>query len=348
MKIKTLLLSTILSTFFSFSQVVIFDEDSVNNSSGLAILNDQVYVAGRFSNSIYKVNLSSMEANPSLILQGIDGPSDIEVSEGYLYITLNSNNSNLDKIIKFDLNETNPIPEDIVSISNPNGLTIYNNKIYVSSGEDIYTVDLSITNPTPILFADNVSFVFGTVGLCIYNNYLYATGNGQLIKYNLNSSNPSKEIVLSNFNGEGLTVKDDKIYSTGDFPTKIFEIDPLNETFTAIAESDITTGWDIITNSNSIFVSNLEGGEVVKYDFSNLSIDNFADKHLSIYPNPSSNTITFSDKFKGSQIIIYDSTGRIVKKVLLEYSNIVNIEDLINGTYIVRIDENRIGKMIKQ
>ena len=32
--------------------------------------------------------------------------------------------------------------------------------------------------------------------------------------------------IFNNFKGRGLTVGNNKIYSTGDYPTKIFEIDP--------------------------------------------------------------------------------------------------------------------------
>lgn len=350
MERKLLLFLTLITSILVNSQEIIFNESSVNSTSGLAIFENQLYIAGRFSNNIYKVNLSAQNENPVIILEGIDGPSDIEISEGILYISLNSNNSNLDKIIKLDLNETNPNPVEIVSIANPDGITVYNNKIYVSSGNDIYTIDLSLNNPSPVLFLEDVTLSSGgTNGICIYNNLLFATNNaiGELVKYNLNSATPSKEVIFNNFKGRGLTIGNNKIYSTGDSPTKIFEIDPINGTFTEIAQSNIPTGWDIVTNSNSIFISNLEGGEVVKFNFSNLSVENFINERLIIYPNPTSEFIEFSEIFQNSEIIVYDLNGRIVKEVKLKNTNKLNISDLQNGIYIIQKDRERIGKIIK-
>jgi hypothetical protein len=349
MKRKLLLFLTLITSILVYGQEVIFNESNVNHTSGLAIFENQLYIAGFFSSNIYKVNLSSQNENPIIILEGIDRPSDIEISEGILYISSNPGNTDSDKIIKLDLNETNPNPEEIVSIPNPDGITIYNNKIYASSGTDIFTIDLSTTNPSPVLFLEDVTLSSATNGICIYNNSLYATNNaiGELVKYNLNSSTPSREIIFNNFEGRGLTVRNNKIYSTGDSPTKIFEIDPINEIFTEIAQPNIPTGWDIITNSNSIFVSNLEGGEVLKFDFANLSVENFTNKSLNLYPNPTSDFIEFSEIFQNSEIVIYDLNGRIIKKAKLKNTNKLNISDLQNGIYIIQKDRKRIGKIIK-
>jgi hypothetical protein len=349
MKRKLLLFLTLITSILVHCQEVIFNENGVNNSSGLAIFENNLYVAGLFSNNIYKINLSSQNEKPVVILEGISNPNDIEINEGILYISLNPNNTNLDKIIKLDLNKVNPIPEDIVSIPNPDGITIYNNKIYVSSGKDIFTIDLSINNPSPVLLLKDVTLSYATNGICIYNNSLYATNDaiGELVKYDLNSSTPSKKVLFDNFKGRGLTVKNNKIYSTGGSPTKIFEIDPINETFIEIAESNIPTGWDIITNTNSIFISNLEGGEVLKFDFANLSIENFMSKKINIFPNPTSEFIEFSVIFQNTEIKIYDLNGRVVKKMKLKNSNKLNISDLQKGIYIIQKNKERIGKIIK-
>lgn len=68
---------------------------------------------------------------------------------------------------------------------------------------------------------------------------------------------------------------------------------------------------------------------------------------MHIYPNPTSNLITFGQNFRGSKIEIYDSNGRIVRKTTLDNSNNLNIEDLQNGIYLIVLDNKRIIKIIK-
>jgi hypothetical protein len=102
MKRKLLLFLTLITSILVYGQEVIFNESNVNHTSGLAIFENQLYIAGFFSSNIYKVNLSSQNENPIIILEGIDRPSDIEISEGILYISSNPGNTDSDKIIKLD------------------------------------------------------------------------------------------------------------------------------------------------------------------------------------------------------------------------------------------------------
>ncbi len=346
-----LLLTCLIITNCLFGQTTIFNSSS--NTSGLAIdtNRDSLFIAAKFGDKIYTIDLDDTNYTPNILLSGVDGPEDIEYKDNILYISLNSNNSSLDKVIKIDITETNPSPIEITnSIPNPNGLTIYNNKLYVSSGENIYTLDLSIANPTPFLLIDDLSTVFGTVGLCVWNNYLYVTDtwDDQLVRYDLNTTNPSKEIIFNSFTGKGLTVKENKIYSTGSaVPTKIYEIDPINETYSILGESSIATGWDIVTDENSIFISNLEGGEVIMYNFDELSITELELLKTIIYPNPTNDYIQLKNSENIQNIELYDLNGKLAKKVKVQ-NNKFDIRNLKSGIYLLKSNEIFIGKIVKK
>lgn len=80
----------------------------------------------------------------------------------------------------------------------------------------------------------------------------------------------------------------------------------------------------------------------------NLSVDDFATKVISIVPNPVSNiiTITATKEFDSTtKYYIFDSSGRMIKLGLLNNLNTINVEDITQGIYILKI--NGVDKGIK-
>jgi len=77
---------------------------------------------------------------------------------------------------------------------------------------------------------------------------------------------------------------------------------------------------------------------------------------ISVYPNPTSglvNVILTSELSKNSTIEVYDAIGKlVVKQVLTNETNAVNISNLTNGIYTFKIVNNsnliKIGKIVKQ
>ena len=86
-----------------------------------------------------------------------------------------------------------------------------------------------------------------------------------------------------------------------------------------------------------------------------LSIDvNEKREVISLFPNPSGNSITIQSKEYSTEnfnYIILDLTGRIVKNGNLKFNNKISIETLTSGNYIIQIEtqngKKHIEKLIK-
>jgi len=83
-------------------------------------------------------------------------------------------------------------------------------------------------------------------------------------------------------------------------------------------------------------------------NFATLGNSNFNKNKLSIYPNPTSDAVNFSQEV--TSVHIYDMSGKLIKS--LSNTNKINIRDLTSGTYIINyLDKNgnvNIDKIIKQ
>ena len=89
---------------------------------------------------------------------------------------------------------------------------------------------------------------------------------------------------------------------------------------------------DVINNpSNNQAITVLEGSNP-------LTVANYNLENFIIYPNPTSKTLSFShsERFDIKTITIYNTLGKIVKNIGYE-KNVINVEDLSEGLYIVSI-----------
>jgi len=83
------------------------------------------------------------------------------------------------------------------------------------------------------------------------------------------------------------------------------------------------------------------------YSDVSLGVGNINSKNYTVYPNPTTNQVKF-DITDFEKIEIYDITGKLITKT---ETNIVNMENVPNGTYLYRIQKgNKIinGKIIKK
>ncbi|MEQ1555104.1 MAG: T9SS type A sorting domain-containing protein, partial [Ferruginibacter sp.] len=91
-----------------------------------------------------------------------------------------------------------------------------------------------------------------------------------------------------------------------------------------------------------------------KFEYSNIIlVDNCVSKMnaFSIYPNPSNGNLAIKlNGFTGVQLIqIYNAVGQFVKEEEVLQNKKINISDLQNGLYIVKLKNNSYSiKLIKQ
>ena len=78
--------------------------------------------------------------------------------------------------------------------------------------------------------------------------------------------------------------------------------------------------------------------------FLNTNSNIFINGHLMVYPNPSNNYITIQHKqnlTENYDYSIIDLIGRIVKSGKSKFNELINIENLTSGNYIIQIETEK-------
>lgn len=110
----------------------------------------------------------------------------------------------------------------------------------------------------------------------------------------------------------------------------------------------LTEGEDLLTviyqgESTTVPINIANASEWVEVTLSNEDVS-IRDNSLIIFPNPTSEIvyINFVDTISKAKIIVYDTTGKIIMTNEIENadSNQINISNLNNGIYFVRIETN--------
>lgn len=104
-----------------------------------------------------------------------------------------------------------------------------------------------------------------------------------------------------------------------------------------------------IDDQDNVWVGTSTG--ISKISLSTDVEDLFAvENSFTIYPNPASNQLNITNNLSVQEITIHDLTGKVVK-VIYRNTDVVNIEDLVEGVYIIRLvsDEGIVTKkFVKQ
>lgn len=124
---------------------------------------------------------------------------------------------------------------------------------------------------------------------------------------------------------------DANIVLVDQWQTLYFDVSDLEDTvsfnhlFVFIAGGDAT--------ARTYYIDDLKGPELQ----ATASAD-YAEQMLKVYPNPASETLYFPAEMVGSEVSIYDFTGRAVKAAKLENSAL-DIQSLQKGVYLVKVNK---------
>lgn len=92
---------------------------------------------------------------------------------------------------------------------------------------------------------------------------------------------------------------------------------------------------------NTIYVS--------KFTYGNqLGNTNYDVNKIKLYPNPAKDIIRLENVELGSQIKIFDLNGRILKEFNLSSDKKINLENLVSGLYLIKINNNQSVKFFKE
>jgi len=82
-------------------------------------------------------------------------------------------------------------------------------------------------------------------------------------------------------------------------------------------------------------------------DVNTLSVANFSlDTNVSVYPNPTTDTLTIETTQKFNSVNIYDLTGKVVKT--FEGNTVLNVSSLQAGMYFLKTDTGNSAKFVKK
>ena len=230
------------------------------------------------------------------------------------------------------------------------GLVKYN-------GTSFTTIDQTTT-------PDLKSTYINTIAIDASNNRWLGVGSNGLAK--LNSSSVWVENDTTGLCDK--TVRDIKINSNGDIWTGehtiygskivggITKFNPATSIGTSYASTFASTGvysdqvFNIaIDNNNIIWVATGNNG-LLKFTESSGINENYSNNYLDIYPNPAYESLNIKSNINSGIIEISDATGRVVLIQDISASSKINIENLVNGVYFIKVTENNIifnAKFIK-
>lgn len=69
-----------------------------------------------------------------------------------------------------------------------------------------------------------------------------------------------------------------------------------------------------------------------------MAVSDVSKKSVSIYPNPTTEALTVNVNSKINSADIYDLSGKLVRNATVSAENKVNVQDLKNGTYVLKVN----------
>ena len=335
-----ILLILILTGTASLSQITTIFQDC-NNTNALEIHNQTLYIGCSFTGTIYRMPLDVSNPTIEIFKTGIVALQDFCVVDNNLFVTQRGIPADLRRVIKLNLNTSDPDIEIVHLFSNPYGLTKDENFLYINDTQNIYRLPLQVQNPSPEVLISNTGHNIGGNGMVVINNHLYLTATNQLKKYNL--STLEETLVFSSSNNlKGICIgeNDQIIYSVNFTDDFVYKHDLNNNTNSPLINTQLFSPGEIVYHNNSLYVSNMEGGQVNKINLSTLGNQDFTKSIFRMYPNPSDGNFTLrlldNSLLKG-EISLVDMYGKtIFKSNIHSEETTINCSEISSGLYVLK------------
>ncbi len=157
--------------------------------------------------------------------------------------------------------------------------------------------------------------------------------NGVLKRMVTNGANPGTKI--QHFGNIGFFKGEDDYYYTS-----------MNISFNS-GGSNFETFGNIIPQANGkdgLITRFIESDGILNYN-NGLSVNNFETSSFSLYPNPTTTEINIKSSSSFNKVTIYNFLG---KKIIESSQSNINVENLSNGMYFLKIEDSKNDSVIKQ
>lgn len=311
---------------------------------GLALKGNNLYISDHAQDGrIVKVDITAPTYLPSDFAEY--GGGDLIIHGDDLYL------ARTNYVLKFDTNIVNPQPEYIVDYGGANQhMALKNNDLYISDGSGIFKVD--ITNPalSPV---ELIMTPEGTGGMAFIGNDLYTVGGGgdKIVKINITEPNPVITTVM-----EGLsplwtiTAKGNEIYYADWNNNVIMKIDTTVPSSTPVpVVYEVEQVMAMTFKGDMLFMT--EGtGKITKFDTSStpMSAAKPLKQSVYVYPLPADDYIKLSGLKRAELYRIYSVDGKTVGSGTTNGNEVINVQGLSAGTYIVKFESSNSIKFIKK
>ncbi|GGF04010.1 T9SS type A sorting domain-containing protein [Flavobacterium limi] len=311
--------------------------------TGLKVVGNELYFLQRNnaivapgSGKLSKINLAVSNSSVVDLYSGLMYPVEIDVNGTNVYVSEAFINSN-DDLINMQIS--------LINLSGTPSKTVLNNQFY--SVDDFEFKDnslniiewsgieavgstriwkLDVTNGTP---GTPVAFYTDTPGDAfykgeIYNNFIYLNNDNSqpnVKRIDLNSGTPTTSVAVTGFDFNGNTPDVGEMVADGNNNLYFFA--------------------DYYNGTTSTYL-------LYKVNLSTLATQDFEKApKVTLYPNPSADSIGFSNLEDSSDYHIFGIDGKVVKKGSVSNDERVNVSHLTTGVYTVLLG-NKSFKFIKQ
>ena len=117
---------------------------------------------------------------------------------------------------------------------------------------------------------------------------------------------------------------------------------------------DFTTGggWASFGEdvNGELYIASLNNGTIYKIEDGELSVNEFSENSISMYPNPANNELNFNFGLQSvANVIVYDLHGKKIQSYGVNNSEVLNIstKNFANGMYIVEV-QNQNGNTVRK
>lgn len=343
---KTLLFILLLfSCVTSYSQRDTITTE-VNWPLGLAISGNSLFIAEADGDEISRLDITLSNAVPETFVSDLERPNFMDISGNDLYFTEFSGG----KLSKIDITEPNPVPVIIFSgLDSPRNLIINGTDLYFGELSTIYKVDLTQTTLSMVIV---ISGLNGPLTFAISGNEFYYSEypENKISKIDLTESTPTPVTVIDGLNGPfGVTINGSELYFA-EYGSSVISIIDISLIDPSISNFDTNlSAADLLFVGSDLYVSDFINDLILKYDDVVTGVNNISSivGEILIYPNPVRNSIYFNGITKEVHCVIFNSSGREVKKAKIYDGKQIDVEDLVPGIYFIQFDNGQSKKFIK-
>ena len=265
-------------------------------------------------------------------------------------------------------NSTNPVTLSWTGVDDTGGCGIHFYTIYVSTDQVNYSVLIPriSRNDTTLILPPDSSY-------CFFVLATDSVGNKETLRQGeikCTTIGPPLPVTWLYFRGK--TVAKDNILdwaTANEQNSKHFDVErSLNGTsfnrigiVQAAGNSNQTstyqyTDHDIDRLSSELMFYRLKQIDIDgKFKYSNIVRLRYSEKNTVntiVYPNPTQGSVTIlagDNSLVGSMAVLYDINGRMLESIkITANSQAVNLSKYVNGTYLIRLNNNEVLKIIKQ